>query len=167
MTGSLRLILCALPSRNSSRTRLPYLASSVLIALGCAALANGSTSPLPVALSLDAPVTEEARFAYVVQPEVKRVLTPEQRLDQKLAAFAEEVEARPEPSARFAAPIEFDAERLDTRIGEIVGQLRGRADVSVHVRDLPTDAILVDYKGKSFMLTKDSRCSARVLPAGT
>lgn len=120
------------------------------VALGCAALVGGGSEAAPPAAELGGDESVKARMAhagYLVIPPVQAPLTAQQRLERNLQAFATAVEAYQAHAPRQAPPVDFDSERLDEAIGAIVDDIDDKAQVSVHVRELASDAILFDYFG--------------------
>lgn len=121
------------------------------LALGLFAACWAVQAPLPP-VPLASPVEEEPAsspvFEVMSRPEVGRPPTPEQALEQRLAALTREAERsrtqRPPPGL-----IEFDVEGLSRSLNALLGRYEDRASVSVHVRDLQTGHVLFDYFGDS------------------
>jgi len=68
----------------------------------------------------------------------------EARLERRLAALARRMELRPRLDE---APVRFDVEGLSSDIERILSRVKGRAQVSVHVRDLESGHVLFDHYG--------------------
>lgn len=83
-----------------------------------------------------------ARLALRVVPDAVAP-APGDLLERRLAALAQTVERRP----RGGGLVDFDVEALGEDIREHVDALEGRAQVSVHVRDLATQHVLFDSYG--------------------
>lgn len=121
---------------------------SSCVALGCAALVGGPSAPPETARGADeTELAHTAHSGYLVIPAARAPLTAQQRLEQNLQAFAAAVEAYQAHAPRQVAPVDFKAESLDEAIGAIVDDVKDKAQVSVHVRELASDAILFDYFG--------------------
>ena len=149
MRAATRLTLRTLLSLDSigPSGRLKYLAPSFAVLLGCAALANRSGAESPEPLSVDVDSSARPTPAYRILPDAPEPLSADDRLEDNLAAFAESVEARRAAHPDVPPPLGFDDEALDTEISEILDELDNRAEVSVHMRHLGSDAILFDYFG--------------------
>lgn len=100
--------------------------------------------PQPDHLAVD----DNARphFEYTHMPWAVPVVTDASPLDQRLDALARDVDHL---RRRVTLPrdIPFDSAALTDEIVSIVARIEGRADVSVHVRDLETGRVLFDYAG--------------------
>lgn len=125
-----------------------FVMLSCLAGIGCAALVRGQGPAAPVANAVaEIETAHMAHTGYRIIPPVERALTAQQRLERNLEAFAAAVEAYEARAPRHAAPVDFDSESLDEEIGAIVDDIDRQAQVSVHVRELASDAVLFDYFG--------------------
>ncbi len=102
--------------------------------------------PAPGDLGVDGRLVRWPRATAI--PEA-RVPTPEQALHRRLAALARRLEARPRLDA---ALVTFDVEGLAASIERILARVEGRAQVSVHVRDLDSGHVLFDHYGDTALV---------------
>ncbi|MEZ4385453.1 MAG: D-alanyl-D-alanine carboxypeptidase/D-alanyl-D-alanine-endopeptidase [Nannocystaceae bacterium] len=73
--------------------------------------------------------------------------SPDELLEDRLAAFAGAVEDYMERYELAPPPVEFDKAGLSRSIAGIIAKVEGEAMVSIHVRDLASDETIFDYYG--------------------
>lgn len=140
---TLRLVSVSLHSR-----RAPWLAT---LALGLVGACSGAGRP-PSQAALETVLQDprpQPRFDYAIVPPAVSLEpeTAEARLERRLAAFAAAVERYRDELDPDLSPVEFDREGLEVEVDDLLDRLDDDAQVSVHVRDIASDAVLFDYFG--------------------
>ncbi|MFO7565035.1 MAG: D-alanyl-D-alanine carboxypeptidase [Enhygromyxa sp.] len=97
----------------------------------------------------DEPLPGEWAPSFVLIPESSPPLSPAEKLEARLAAFARHVE-------RLRAGIDpplvaFESEKLRARIEQSLARIGDRAMVSVHIRDLESGRVLFDHYGDTLL----------------
>lgn len=88
----------------------------------------------------------ERPYRYVWAP-ARRAVTSEEMLDARLGAFARAVEQYRLVAPGSMAPVFLDVEGLSAAITRELEAVEDRAEVSVHIRDIPSGEVLFDYFG--------------------
>ncbi len=143
---TLRVVGVSLDSRGA----LPAAMITVLIGGGVVGCSGAGRPPSQSALEtvLQDP-RPEPRFDYSFVPPVETIEpeTSAARLERRLAAFAAAVERYRDQVDSELAPVDFDREGLEAAVDELLNDLEDDAQVSVHVRDIDSNAVLFDYFG--------------------
>lgn len=127
-------------------TRACLRLALALVALGGAGCMQPSElRVLPLAAVPDLDLGPPPRVHIV--PEAAPPLSPEARLEERLAAFAAAVEQHRARTELAPPPVDFDIGGLSAAITQVIDRLADEAMISVHVRDLASDEIIFDYFG--------------------
>lgn len=130
------------------RARAWAVAVAAMLGCGSAAVtgcrAEGPAGPVADVFVQDVPLASRPPRV-LSRPVVEPPLPPREQLEQRLAELADEAEAhRTRLSTGLA---QFDVEGLSGQLTALLSRYDGRANVSVHVRDLESGHVLFDYGG--------------------